>query len=119
MFDHMEHRLKKLLVGIQLKIRDFCRKSLREKLIVEKVLTNFENQDYSTPLTAAARLCRIGNDIDEMYAKDESCACAFRLKKAATMVLITAPFVGTLAVRSPSLLEFIPLADGEPLENKD
>ena len=40
-FDHMEHRLKKLLVGIQLKIRDLCRKSLGQKLIEGTVPTNF------------------------------------------------------------------------------
>ena len=81
------------------------------------VATKFESEDYSR--TAAARLCRIGHDIDEMYAKDENCTCVYRLKTAASIVLVSALFLGTLTVTSPSLLEFIPLADGEQLEHED
>ena len=79
--------------------------------------TNFESQDY--PRTAAARNCRIVHDIDEMYAKDENCMCAYRLKTAACIVLVSVLFLQTLTVSSPSLLGFIPLADGEQLEYED
>ena len=81
------------------------------------VPTNFESEDYSW--TAAVRLGRIGHDIDQMYAKDENCTSPYRLKTAASIVLVSALFLGTLTVSSPSLLEFIPLADGEQLEHED
>ena len=83
------------------------------------VPTNFDNQDYPRLWTAAARLCRIGNDIDKMYSKGENGACAYRLKTAATIVLISALFLGTLVASTPSLLQFITLADGEQLEHED
>ena len=83
------------------------------------VPTNFENQDYPRPCVLATRLSRIGNDIDKMYSKDENCAYAYRLKTAVAIALISALFLGTLAVSSPLLLEFTPLAEGEKLEHED
>ena len=77
------------------------------------VPTNFDIEDYPSPWAAAARLRRFGNDIYKMYSKDENCASAYSLKTVATILLISALLLGTLAGSSPSLLGFIPLADGE------